>query len=77
MMTVEWFGVQIQASWIAVVEVIAVTFLLCAGVALAVGKIARMRVGAITTALGGGAILFAVVMAGGVWFAYSALSSSQ
>ena len=77
MLTVEWFGFQLQASWIALVGIISVTFLLCAGVAFAVGKIARLRVGAIAMALGGGAILFALVVAGGVWFAYSALSSSQ
>ena len=77
MLTVEWFGFQLQASWIALVGVIAVMFLLCAGVAFAVGKIARLRVGAIAMALGGGAFLFALVVAGGVWFASSALSSSQ
>jgi hypothetical protein len=77
MVTVEWFGIQFQTSWILLVGVIAVTFLLCVGVALAIGKVARLRVGAITMALGGGSILFALVVAGGVWFAYRALSSSQ
>lgn len=77
MVTVEWFGTQFQASWIALIVVIAVIFLVCAGAALAIRKIAGLRVGAITMALGGGLILFALVVAGGIWFGYHALSSSQ
>jgi hypothetical protein len=72
----DWFGVQLQASWIVLVGVIAVTFLLCAGVALAFGKVARLRVGSVTMAFGGGAILFVLVAAGGIWFSYYALGSS-
>ena len=77
MVTVEWFGIQLQASWILVVGFAAVTFFLCAAVAVAIGKVTRLRVGALTMAFGGGAILFALVAAAGVWLGYSTLGSSQ
>jgi hypothetical protein len=75
-MRIEWFGYVLDISWAALLGIGAATFLLCAGIAWAFGRAAKLRAGPLTTSLGGGAILFALLVATVLSAIYSVLRSS-